>query len=29
MLHQVIPGFEKALKDMKVVEKTFQLSPDG
>jgi len=28
-MHQVIPGFEKALKDMKVGEKkTFQLSPD-
>src|SRR3972149_982719 len=28
-MHQVIPGFEKALKGMKVGEKkTFQLSPD-
>jgi FKBP-type peptidyl-prolyl cis-trans isomerase 2 len=28
-MHQVIPGFEKALKDMKVGEiKSFQLSPD-
>src|SRR4030066_2533840 len=28
-MHQVIPGFEKALKDMKGGEKkTFQLSPD-
>jgi peptidylprolyl isomerase len=28
-MHQVIPGFEKALKDMKVGEKkSFQVSPD-